>query len=55
MTLGKKLLLKLELAIIIDAGEQFVKSTYSLEEMDHLFFAYEEISKVSVSISTAHY
>ena len=52
----KSALLKLELAITIDAGEQFVKSTYALEGDGPLVFCtYEEINKVSVAMTTAYY
>ena len=46
----------MELAITIDACEDFVKSTYRLEGDGALVFtAYEEISKLCAVISTAHY
>lgn len=48
--------LQMELAITIDAGENFVKSTYRLEGDGALaFIAYEEISKLRAAISIAHY
>jgi hypothetical protein len=45
--------LQIELAITIDAGEKFVKSTYRLEGDGALVFsAYDEISKLRAAIST---
>ena len=48
--------LQMELAITIDAGESFVKSTYVLEGDGALAFrAFEEVSKLLAVISTAYY
>ena len=48
--------LQIELAITIDAGESFVKSTYKLEGDGALIFsAYEEISKLQAVIHSAYY
>ena len=46
----------MELAISVDAGEAFVKSTYVLEGDGPLVLrAYDEVTKVSAAIATAHY
>ena len=48
--------LKLELAAVIDIGEHFVKSTYTLEGDGPLVLVcYEEIKKLRPVIQTAHY
>ena len=48
--------LQIELAITVDAGEQFVKATYRLEGDGPLVFsAYEEIAALRVGISNEHY
>ena len=48
--------LQMEVAITIDAGESFVKSTYVLEGDGELAFrALEEVSKIRAVISTAYY
>ena len=48
--------LQMELAITIDAGESFVKSTYVLEGDGALAFrAFEEVSKLRAVISTVYY
>ena len=48
--------LKLELAAVIDVGEYFVKSTYTLEGDGPLVLVcYEEIKKLRAVIQTAHY
>ena len=48
--------LKLELAAVIDVGELFVKSTYTLEGDGPLVLVcYEEIKKLRSVIQTAHY
>ena len=48
--------LQMELAITIDADEQFVKATYHLEgDGPLLFTAYEEISTLQAGISNEHY
>lgn len=48
--------LKTELAVIIDAGEPFVKAKYRLEGDGHLvFIVYEEVSNLQASISSEYY
>ena len=48
--------LKIELAITIDAGEPFVKSTYKLEGDGALVFnTYEEISSLRATIASEYY
>ena len=48
--------LKLELAAVIDVGEHFVKSTYTLEGDGPLvFICYEEVKKLRAVIQTTHY
>ena len=48
--------LQIELAVVVDAGEPFVKSTYRLEGDGPLVLAaYEEISSLRAAISTAFY
>ncbi len=48
--------LQMELAMTIDAGEPFVKTTYRLEGDGPLIFsAYEEINALTASISTQFY
>lgn len=48
--------LRIELAVIIDVGEAFVKATYRLEGDGPLVFtAYEEISTLQAAISAMHY
>lgn len=48
--------LKIELAITIDAGEPFVKSTYKLEGDGALVFnTYEEISSLHATIASEYY
>ena len=52
----KKLQLKLELAVVIDAGEAFVKATYKLEGDGPLALsAYEEIRKLYTVIAAPHF
>ena len=46
-------LMKIELAVVVDAGEPFVKSTYILEGDGPLAFqAYEEIQKLYAVITS---
>jgi len=53
---SKSLLLKIELAIVIDAGEAFVSAAYTLEKDGPLaVYAYEEIQKLYAAISTRHF
>ena len=48
--------LKLELAAVIDVGEHFVKSTYTLEwDGPLVLICYEEVKKLRAVIQTAHY
>ena len=48
--------LQIELAVTVDAGEPFVKSTYRLEGDGPLaLIAYEEISTVRAAVTTEHY
>ena len=48
--------LKMELAIVIDAGEPFVKGTYTLEGDGPLaLYAYEEVRKLYNVISVPHF
>ena len=48
--------LKVELAIVIDFGEQFVKSTYNLEGDGALIITcYEEILKLRVVVHSSYY
>ena len=48
--------LKMELAAVIDIGEQFVKSTYNLEGDGALMVnCYEEIVKLRSVISSVYY
>lgn len=52
----KKRKFQIELAVTIDAGEPFVKSTYRLEGDGPLIFtAYKEISSLRATITTKHY
>ena len=52
----KCVLLKTELAAVIDAGRPLVHATYVLEGDGPLLLScYEEISKVSASFSSAYY
>ena len=52
----KRVLLKLELAVVIDAGRPLVQATYVLEGDGPLLVkCYKELSKVSASFSTAYY
>ena len=52
----KRVLLKVEIAAIVDAGRPLVKATYILEGDGPLVVqCYEELSKVSASFSTAYY
>ena len=52
----KRLLLKMEFAVVIDAGRPLVEATYMLEGDGPLLFkCYEELSKVSASFSKAYY
>ena len=52
----KKLQVKLELAVVIDAGEYFVKGTYNLEGGGPLALtAYEELRKIYAFIGQPHY
>ena len=52
----KNVQLKMELAVVIDAGELFVKSTYTLEGDGPLALcAYEEIRKLYATITTQHF
>ena len=47
--------LQVELAVVIDVGEQFVKATYSLEGDGPLVFTcFEVLSAVDASIHTSH-
>ena len=47
--------LQVELAVVINVGEQFVKATYSLEGDGPLVFScFEVLSAVDASINTAH-
>lgn len=49
-------LLRVELAIVIDAGHPFVTATYQLEGDGPLIFnVYEEIATVRAAIHSAHY
>ena len=53
--LQKRSRLQVELAIVIDVGEQFVKATYSLEGDGPLVFScFEVLSAVDASIPTVH-
>jgi len=48
--------LQVELAVVVDAGEAFVKATYNLEGDGTLAFRYFEIlSTLTASIQVAHY
>ena len=48
--------LKMELAAVIDIGEQFVKTTYNLEGEGALMInCFEEIAKLRALLSLAHY
>ena len=50
------MLLKLELAATIDAGEHFVKATYFLEGDGPLIFnCYEKVSAVNQACQAPHY
>lgn len=52
----KKALLKAELAVIVDFGMQFVKTTYNLEGDGPLVFrCYEAISALTAAVNLAHY
>ena len=52
----KRVLLKVEIAAIVDAGRPLVRATYILEGDGPLVLqCYEELSKVSASFSTAYY
>lgn len=52
----KKRQLQIELAITVDAGEPFMKSTYRLEGYGPLLFtAYNEISILRATIATKNY
>ena len=52
----KAALLKLELAIVVDFAQPFVKATYQLEGSGLLAFkAYEIISALTVSVDMGHY
>ena len=52
----KNVQLKMELAVVIDAGEPFVKATYTLEGDGPLALcAYEEIRKLYATITTQHF
>ena len=52
----KELQLKLELAVVIDAGEAFVKATYKLEGDGPLALsAYEEIGNLYTVIAAPHF
>ena len=52
----KKVQLRIELAVIIDAGEPFVKGTYNLEGDGPLALStYEELRKIYNFISLPHY
>ena len=47
---------KMELAVVVDVGEPFVKATYALEGDGPLAFqCYEIVTAVQISITTAHY
>ena len=51
----KKILLQIELAVVVDVGEQFVKATYSLEGDGPLVFSsFEILSTLNASIHAAH-
>ena len=51
----KKSCLEMELAVVIDVGEQFVKATYNLEGDSPLFFSCSKVlSAVDAAINTAH-
>lgn len=53
----KKILLQVELAIVVDVGEQFVTATYLLEGNGSLvFLCYETLSKINyfIEVSSAH-
>jgi hypothetical protein len=48
--------LQMELAVTVDAGEPFVKSTYRLEgDGPFALIAYQEISTLRAAVSTEHY
>lgn len=47
--------LQMELVVIIDAGEPFVKATYHIGDGPLLFTVYEEISKLHATTSNEHY
>jgi hypothetical protein len=52
----KRVLLKMEVAAVVDAGRPLVQATYVLEGDGPLLVqCYEELSKVSASFSTAYY
>ena len=52
----KKALLKAELAVMVDFGVQFVKTTYHLEGDGPLVFrCYEAISALTAAVNLAHY
>ena len=52
----KRVLLKMEVAAVVDAGRPLVQATYVLEgDGPPLVQCYEELSKVSASFSTAYY
>ena len=54
--LPKKRKLQIELAITVDAGEPFVKSTYRFEGDGPLIFtAYDEICILRATIATKHF
>ena len=52
----KSICLQLELAVVIDAGEVFVKSSYALEGDEALIFkCYEVLCELYASIQMAHF
>ena len=52
----KKVLLKTELAVVVDAGRPLVEATYILEGDGPLIIqAYEQVRKVEASFATAYY
>ena len=53
---SKKSLLQIELALVVDFGEKFVKATYNLEGDNLLAFrCYEVVSALTVAVDLPHY